>query len=95
MSKKSSEIVRKGYNKIAEKYNRQRKLYQSKPLLSKFLKYLPKKAVILDLGCGAGVPVSKFLGDNEYNIIGIDFSDGMLKLARVNVKKAKFIRMET
>ena len=94
MPKQNSEIVRKGYNKLAEKYNKQRKLYQSKPLLLKFLKYLPKNSKVLDLGCGAGIPVSKFLVDNGCKVTGIDFSDGMLKLARKNVPAAKFIKMD-
>ena len=94
MPKQKSEIVRKGYNKIAQKYNKQRKLYQSKPLLLKFLKYVPKNPKVLDLGCGAGIPVSKFLVDNGCKVVGIDFSDGMLKLARKNVPAARFIKMD-
>lgn len=93
MSNKNSEIVRKGYNKIAEKYSKQRKIYQSKPLLLKFLRYLPKSSKVLDLGCGAGIPVSKFLADKGCKVVGIDFSDGMLKLARKNVHAAGFIKM--
>lgn len=94
MPNQNSEIVRKGYNKIAGKYNRQRKIYQSKPLLLKFLKYIPKNSKVLDLGCGAGIPVSKFLADNSCKVVGIDFSDGMLKLARKNVTSARFLRMD-
>ena len=94
MSNQNSEIVREGYNKIAEKYNKQRKIYQSKSLLLKFLKYLPKNSKVLDLGCGAGIPISKFLIDNGCKVVGIDFSDGMLKLARKNVHAARFIKMD-
>ena len=94
MTNQQSEIVRKGYNKIAEIYDKQRKIYQSKGLLLRFLKYIPKNSFVLDLGCGAGTPVTKFLADNKCKVLGIDFSDGMLKLARKNVKKAKFIKMD-
>ncbi|MBI2541423.1 class I SAM-dependent methyltransferase [Candidatus Woesearchaeota archaeon] len=94
MPNKNSELVREGYNKIAEKYNKQRKIYQSKPLLLKFLKYIPKNAKVLDLGCGTGISVAKFLRKKSCKITGIDFSEGMLKLARKNVPKAKFIKMD-
>ena len=94
MLKQNSEIVRKSYNKIAEKYSKQRKIYQSKPLLLKFLKYTPKNPTVIDLGCGAGVPVSKFLVENGCKVNGIDFSNGMLKLARKNVPNAKFIKID-
>ncbi len=94
MSNKNPELVRKGYNKIAEKYNKQRKIYQSKPLLLKFLKYTPKNAKVLDLGCGTGISIAKFLYGKGCKVTGIDFSDGMLRLARKNVPKAKFIKMD-
>lgn len=93
-SKQKAQIVRKGYTKIAEKYHNQRSIYPNKKLLLKFIKYLPKNSRVLDLGCGAGVPVSKFLADNRYKVTGIDFSDGMLRLARKNVPKAKFLKMD-
>ena len=40
---KKSEIVKKGYTKIAANYSNQRNLYPNKALLSKFIKYAPKK----------------------------------------------------
>ncbi len=94
MKKYKSEIVKKSYTQIAQKYHNQRHLYPNKSLLKKFIKYLPKNSRVLDLGCGAGVPISKFLVDNGYKITGIDFSDGMLKLAKKNVPKAKFMKMD-
>ena len=91
---KKSQVVKSGYSKIALKYHKQRGRYPNKKLLSKFLKRIPKGAEILDLGSGAGVPVSKFLSDNGYSVTGVDFADGMLKLARKNVPNARFIKMD-
>jgi len=91
---KKSEIVRKSYTKIAKKYANQRNLYPNKELLMKFKRYMQKGSKVLDLGCGAGVPISKFLVSNGYNVTGIDFADGMLKLAKRNVPRAKFIKMD-
>ena len=94
MTTQQSEIVRKGYNNIAEKYDKQRKLYQSEGLLQKFLRSIPKNSRILDLGCGAGIPVTKFLVNDGFETVGIDFSENMLKIARKNVRNAKFLKMD-
>ena len=45
------------------------------------LTHLPEGASILDLGCGAGPVLVKLCAYN-YNLIGIDYSDDMLRLAR-------------
>ena len=94
MAKQKSELVRKGYSKIASEYQDQRSGYESVKLLGKIIKLLPKGAKVLDLGCGAGVPVSKTLADKGYKVTGIDFAQGMLKLARKNVLKAGFRSMD-
>lgn len=93
-NKQKSQIVKEGYTEIAEKYNKQRSIYPNKALLLRFTKYLPKNSRVLDLGCGAGVPISQFLVDNGHKVTGIDFSDGMLRLARKNIPRAKFLRMD-
>jgi len=87
---KQSETVRKGYTKIAYKYHKQRGRYPNKELMDRFLKHVPKNSKILDLGCGAGVPVSKFLARKGNKVTGIDFAKGMVRLAKKNVPDARF-----
>ncbi|NYZ74192.1 methyltransferase domain-containing protein [Candidatus Micrarchaeota archaeon] len=94
MSKPKSEIVRKGYSKIAKAYHKQRDKYNNNLLLTKISKRFPKGSTILDLGSGTGVPIAKFLVNKGYDIIGIDFAENMIKLARKNVPRAKFIKMD-
>ncbi len=94
MPRSKSEIVRKGYTKIAKAYNKQRDKYDNDFLLTRLSKQLPKGSKVLDLGCGAGVPVAKFLVKKGYRVIGIDFSKSMIKLARQNVPKAKVLEMD-
>lgn len=90
----NEKTVQKGYNKIAEAYHAERDIFDSVKQLEEFTSLLPKGANILDVGCGAGVPVSKFLVDSGFEVIGIDFSDTMLGLARENAPQAKFIKMD-
>jgi 2-polyprenyl-3-methyl-5-hydroxy-6-metoxy-1,4-benzoquinol methylase len=92
--KTNSELVRKGYTKIAEAYHKQRTRYASKTLLNRFSKFIPKKSKILDVGSGAGVPVAKFLSEKGYKVTGIDFAEEMVKLAKKNVPEADFIKMD-
>ena len=52
------------------------------------IKYFPKEAKILDLGCGLGRD-SIFFAQKEHKVIGIDFSKEAIKRARENAKSSK------
>lgn len=88
----SEKTVEDGYDKIAIKYHEQRDKSDRKNELKKFASMLSKNAKVLDAGCGAGVPVAKFLTDNGFEVIGVDISEHMIKLAKENVPQAIFIR---
>jgi len=81
------EIVRKGYDEIAKQYQVNRHMFDYRKELNEFASLLPKNAKVLDVGCGAGVPVKKFLVESGFDVTGIDFSAGMLEVARKNVQK--------
>jgi len=87
----NEKIVRRGYNKIASKYNDIRNRFTNNIELEYFVKLLPEEARILDAGCGAGVPVAKFLVERGFSVTGIDISTKMLEIARKQVPEAKFI----
>jgi ubiquinone/menaquinone biosynthesis C-methylase UbiE len=85
------EVVRKGYDEIAEEYQANRNIFDNLALLKEFSSYLPDNATILDAGCGAGVPSAKLLVQAGFEVIGVDFSANMLKIAKKNVLKATLI----
>jgi ubiquinone/menaquinone biosynthesis C-methylase UbiE len=87
-------LVRKGYDRIAEEYQADRYILDNRKELEEFAGSLPKNAKVLDVGCGAGIPAAKFLIESEFEVVGIDFSETMLKLARKNVPGATFIRKD-
>ncbi|PSB11068.1 class I SAM-dependent methyltransferase [Pleurocapsa sp. CCALA 161] len=61
------------------------------PILDKLLlQYLPKKAQILDLGCGEGSLMKELIGKG-YQATGIDGSEGMLLKARENTSDGFYI----
>lgn len=59
--REKEEIVRTGYDRIAEKYQTIRHTFDNKKELGEFASLLPTRAKVLDVGCGAGIPVAKFL----------------------------------
>jgi ubiquinone/menaquinone biosynthesis C-methylase UbiE len=85
-------LVRKGYDKIAEEYQTDRHAFDHSEELAEFAGLLPKNSKILDVGCGTGVPVARFLVEAGFEVVGIDFSEKMLKVARKNVPQATFVR---
>ena len=78
------------YDNIAETYLASRDRLKSGKYVQQLLKYLPKNSTILDLGCGAGVPVDDLLIKAGHSIIGIDISSEQIKLARKNCPGGEF-----
>jgi len=87
-------VVRNGYDEIPREYNARRNRFDHRKELKEFAVLLPKNARVLDVGCGAGVPVIKFLIESGFDVTGIDFSENMLRLAETNVPKARFIKKD-
>jgi ubiquinone/menaquinone biosynthesis C-methylase UbiE len=87
------QIVARGFNSITQNYL---KLVESMgPVVrDKYLRVLidrlPAGARILELGCGAGVPMTQRLA-SHFKVVGVDISEEQLVLATRNVPEASFI----
>jgi len=88
------EMVMKGYNKIANDYYTHRDLNKFNGELESFFNMLPKNGKVLDVGCGAGIPTAKYLAKKGLVVTGIDISEKMLEMARVNVPQGEFIKKD-
>ena len=85
------EMVKAGYDTIASEYLKTRREdSEDVLLLQELVVRLPKGAEVLDAGCGAGVPVTRFLS-RYFNVTGVDFSEGQVRLARQLVPEARFL----
>ncbi len=83
--------VKHGYNQIAQKYDDYRDQFGSEKYLKQLNQELTPASTILDLGCGSGRPVSKYLADRGHQVIGVDVSEEQIKLAKKHVPDGNFV----
>ncbi|MBN2157557.1 MAG: class I SAM-dependent methyltransferase [Candidatus Lokiarchaeota archaeon] len=85
------EIVKAGYNAVGGIYSSIR--HETLPEMSflpEFCRYIPQNGKVLDLGCGGGIPFTKYLSE-KFEVVGIDISPKQIQLAKKNVPKAVFM----
>jgi SAM-dependent methyltransferase len=88
-------VVETGYDRVAERYLASKDAEDPTTLaaLEGLARGLPPDAAVLDLGCGAGVPATRWLAQ-RFAVTGADLSAGQLELARRNVPAARFLRAD-
>ncbi len=88
--------VESGYDQMAEQYLATKDPEDPLALaaLEDLASLLQQEATVLDLGCGAGVPVTRWLADRGFTVTGVDFSARQLELARQHASTATFIRAD-
>jgi SAM-dependent methyltransferase len=53
--------------------------------LEQFCALLPPMGAVLDIGCGSGAPIAKYLTEQSYAVTGVDASPEMIALFEENV----------
>ena len=88
-------LVASGYDRMADAYLRSKGplLPPVEALLLALTAGLPPEAPVLDLGCGAGVPVTRWRAA-RCAVTGVDLSARQLALARGHVPGATFIQSD-
>jgi ubiquinone/menaquinone biosynthesis C-methylase UbiE len=85
------ETVKAGYNAIANRYLAERTQdSEDVVLIRNLIESLPDDALVLDAGCGAGVPIAQILS-LRFKVTGVDFSEAQVELAKKNVPEGTFI----
>lgn len=85
-------INKSSYNKIVDEWDNARKNGSISSLLVLFASKLKSNRKVLDIGCGTGSPVTKYLSEKDIIVTGIDISEEMIKKAKeLNLKNANFI----
>jgi len=88
-------IVEAGYDRMSGAYlaSKNPNDMATKEALDDIFQRLPEGAAVLDLGCGAGVPVAQRLAQ-RFVVTGVDISAEQIRLARERVPIAKFIKAD-
>jgi ubiquinone/menaquinone biosynthesis C-methylase UbiE len=89
-------IVADGYDVMAERYLAWSDLRPSKTrlrYLALALELIPPGSDVLELGCGAGIPMTAALAQDRA-VTGVDISATQLEMARRNVPSASFIQAD-
>lgn len=73
-------LIIDGYDRCATAFNTEREA-EAADALAPLMTLLPARARVLDLGCGAGVPVARTLSE-RFDVVGADISASQLSLAR-------------
>jgi SAM-dependent methyltransferase len=91
----ASRIVEDGYNQMAEQYlaSKRRDDPVALAALDQLARYVPDGGHVLDLGCGAGVPATKWLAQ-RFSVTGADLSARQVALARREVPRATIIQAD-
>ncbi len=85
------DLVRNGYEAIASAYvDGRSRSSEDVSLLDDLISRLAEGSIILDAGCGAGVPVAQVLS-RSFRLIGIDFAGAQIRLARVHGPAADLV----
>jgi SAM-dependent methyltransferase len=62
-----------------------------KPYIERFLSLLPRGAVVLDLGCGGGLPVAFHMVAQGFYVTGVDTSPTLISLCRNRMPDQEWI----
>ncbi len=82
--------VLRAYEQLGKAYLEHRQSLKSDSYVRMLLKQLSKNSSILDVGCGAGVPVDDILVKAGHEVTGIDLSPSLIKIARKLVPQVSY-----
>jgi len=86
------EIVRRGYDALSYRYRADQAGEGGYAgWLDLLRERLPARGAVLDLGCGAGVPVARALAAGGFAVTGVDLSGVQIRRARRLVPGASFV----
>ena len=96
MSEAHRRTVESGYDRMAAQYLATKDPEDPLALaaLGDLASLLPSESAVLDLGCGAGMPVTRWLADGGFAVTGVDVSARQLELARTNVPEGTFLKAD-
>jgi SAM-dependent methyltransferase len=90
-----NDLVRAGYNALSRRYRGDDDSVEGyRPWLADLHSRLPDRGDVLDIGCGCGIPVARFLAAAGHRVTGVDISDVQIDRARHLVPAGTFVRAD-
>ncbi len=81
------------YEAVAETWNRERnKALFERVWLDRWINMIVPPRRILDLGCGAGLPITRYLVERRATVTGVDAAPAMVALFKANVPDARALQ---
>jgi SAM-dependent methyltransferase len=80
------------YDQIAEWYASERDDQTGVPEATTLASSIPRGSLVLDVGCGNGIPITRALLSGGHRVIGLDSSSAMLEKFRHNYPQTLAVR---
>jgi SAM-dependent methyltransferase len=80
------------YDLIAEWYASERVDQTGVPQVTALASSIPRGSLVLDVGCGNGIPITRALLSEGHRVIGLDSSSAMLAYFKQNCPEAVAVR---
>lgn len=79
----SEELIVDLYERHARAYDQDRgKSLHERTWLDRFLGWVPPGGSVLDVGCGSGEPIARYLIELGFDVTGVDAAPSMIELCR-------------
>jgi len=80
------------YDRLASEYDVDRgRTLLEKEWLDRFLHHVPGNGTVLDIGCGMGEPIARYILSLGFRIVGCDSSPAMIALCRTRFPDAEWL----
>jgi SAM-dependent methyltransferase len=80
------------YERHADAYDRDRtRSLQERAWLDRFLSCVRPGGTVLDLGCGMGEPIARYIIERSFGVVGVDSSPSMIERCRARFPDAEWL----
>src|SRR5262245_11618441 len=84
--------IRELYERHARDFDRDRsRSLQEKPWLDRFLGYVRPSGIVLDMGCGMGEPIARYLIEAGFRVVGIDSAPSLIAVCRTRFPHSEWM----
>lgn len=79
------------YERHAHVYDRERdRSLQERAWLDQFMACVHPGGTVLDVGCGMGEPIARYLIEHKFRVVGVDASPSMIRLCRTRFPQSEW-----